>query len=65
MWGGVTGMKIIRAIVDGTRDPRCSPSTATCDAGLARDDSRGLDGNYRTEHVFALGQLSNSTSSTR
>lgn len=54
---GVTGMRIIRAIVEGTRDPevlaqfrdvRCKASTATICAAL--------DGNYRLEHVFALRQ---------
>lgn len=54
---GVTGMKIIRAIVSGERCPttlaafrdvRCKSSESTiCDA---------LKGNYRAEHVFALSQ---------
>jgi transposase len=52
---GVTGMRIIRAIVAGThapetlaafRDSRCAASEATI-----RD---ALTGNYRPEHVFAL-----------
>lgn len=52
---GVTGIKIIRAIVDGTRDPvvlaefrdvRCKASSETI--------RQGLDGNYRPEHVLAL-----------
>ncbi len=52
---GVTGMKIIRAIIGGVRDTkvlaehrdvRCKASVDTiCNA---------LDGNYRIEHVFAL-----------
>jgi transposase len=54
---GVTGMKIIRAILDGNRNPkslagyrdeRCKASFETI--------RRALDGNYRTEHVFALRQ---------
>jgi len=54
---GVTGMKIIRAIVDGERCPaklaafrdvRCKASEATI-----RD---ALMGNYRSEHVFCLRQ---------
>ena len=54
---GVTGMKIIRAIVNGQRDPqvlaqmrdvRCRASTETVCAALV--------GNYRSEHVFALAQ---------
>jgi transposase len=54
---GLTGMKIIRAIVAGERDPqklarmrdpRCRESHETVCAALL--------GNYRPEHVFALGQ---------
>jgi len=54
---GVTGMRIIRAIVDGQRDPqvlaqmrdvRCKESMATVRAALV--------GNYQPEHVFALTQ---------
>jgi transposase len=54
---GVTGMKIIRAIVSGARDPqllaqhrdrRCKASTETIE--------KALTGNYRPEHVFALRQ---------
>ncbi len=54
---GITGMKIIRAIVDGQRDPlvlaqmrdvRCKASVDTVRAALV--------GNYQPEHVFALAQ---------
>jgi transposase len=54
---GVTGMKIIRAIVNGQRDPqllaemrdvRCKASQETVRAALV--------GNYQPEHVFALTQ---------
>lgn len=54
---GVTGMKIVRAIIDGVRDPaklaehrdvRCKASDETLQAALT--------GNYRPEHVFALKQ---------
>jgi transposase len=54
---GVTGLKIIRAIVGGERRPtalaefrdrRCKASVATIAAALT--------GNYREEHVFALRQ---------
>lgn len=54
---GVTGLKIIRAIVKGERDPqvlatlrdvRCKASTETVRAALV--------GNYQPEHVFALTQ---------
>lgn len=54
---GTTGMKIIRAIVAGERDPaqlaklrdvRCHASVETIEASLC--------GNYQPEHVFALAQ---------
>lgn len=54
---GVTGMRIIRAIVSGERSPdvlaayrdtRCHSSTETVRAALA--------GNDREEHIFALNQ---------
>ena len=54
---GVTGMRILRAIVAGERDPavlarlrdvRCQAPVETIQAALT--------GNYRPEHVFALQQ---------
>jgi len=54
---GVTGMKIIKAILAGERDPhqlarnrdgRCHNSSTTI--------AKSLVGNYREEHLFALGQ---------
>jgi len=54
---GVTGMKIIKAILAGERDPRvlarnrderCQNTTATI--------AKALAGNYREEHHFALRQ---------
>jgi len=54
---GVTGLKIIRAIVQGERDPdtlaalrdvRCRESVQTI--------RKSLVGNYQPEHVFALAQ---------
>jgi len=54
---GVTGMRIIRAIIEGERnpatlsefrDPRCKASKATIQSAL--------EGNYQPEHVFALRQ---------
>lgn len=54
---GETGMKIIRAIVAGARDPvqlarfrhpRCANSEETI--------AKALQGNYRAEHLFALKQ---------
>jgi transposase len=55
--GGLTGMKIIRAIVNGERDsrvlaqyrdPRCKQSLSTIESALV--------GNYRLEHLFSLKQ---------
>lgn len=54
---GVTGLKIIKAILGGERDPRvlaahrddrCKQSSATI--------AKSLVGNYREEHLFALRQ---------
>jgi transposase len=54
---GVTGMRIIKAILDGKRNPdtlaamrdvRCKQSEATI--------ARSLKGNYRPEHLFSLRQ---------
>ena len=54
---GVTGMKIIKAILSGERDPKvlarnrhelCKNSAATI--------AKSLVGNYRDEHLFALQQ---------
>ena len=54
---GATGMRIIKAILSGERnpqalaslrDPRCTNSVETI--------SRSLHGNYRTEHLFSLRQ---------
>lgn len=54
---GVTGMKIIRAIVDGIRDPKVLAEHRDwrCKAS-PHEIRKGLDGNYRTEHVFAVRQ---------
>lgn len=54
---GVTGMKIIRAMLGGARDPqklaqlrdpRCKHTAA--------DIAKALEGSYRAEHLFALWQ---------
>jgi transposase len=54
---GATGMRIIKAILNGERnpqalaslrDPRCKNSVKTI--------ARSLHGNYRTEHLFSLQQ---------
>ncbi|HEX4337847.1 MAG TPA: IS110 family transposase [Polyangiaceae bacterium] len=54
---GVTGMQIIRAIINGTRNPAelAEYRDARCKATL-ETIRQALDGNYRAEHVFALRQ---------
>ena len=54
---GVTGMKILRAIVAGTRDPKqlAAHRDVKCKEPLEVFES-SLEGNYREEHVFALKQ---------
>jgi len=54
---GVTGMRIIRAIIDGIRDPKALAEHRDVRCKASMDTIRAaLDGNYRTEHVFALRQ---------
>lgn len=54
---GVTGMCIIRAIVAGERNPAvlATHRDRRCHAS-AEDIAAALTGNWREEHVFALGQ---------
>jgi transposase len=54
---GVTGMGIIRAILDGERDPQRLAEFRQ--AGCKNDDATialALQGNWREEHLFALRQ---------
>lgn len=54
---GVTGMSIIRRIVEGERDPQALASLRR--PGVKRTEAEiaaALEGNYRPEHVFALRQ---------
>lgn len=54
---GVTGMKIIKAMLDGERDPQVLANNRH---GLCKQSSetiaKSLVGNYREEHLFALRQ---------
>lgn len=54
---GVTGMKIIRSILGGMRDPKV---LAQCRDGRCKQSLRtieaALGGHYRAEHVFSLQQ---------
>ena len=54
---GKTGMTIIRAIVDGERDPRvlAEHRDSRCKKSVA-DIAKSLKGNYRDEHLFSLRQ---------
>ena len=54
---GETGMMIIRAIVNGERDPKLLATYRNyrCKSPLAIIE-KSLTGNYREEHVFALSQ---------
>jgi transposase len=54
---GATGMRILRAIVAGERDAAvlASHRDRRCHAS-AEDIGAALSGNWREEHVFALGQ---------
>jgi transposase len=54
---GLTGMRIIKAILDGQRDPRClaalrDPKCKNDAATIAK----ALEGTWRPEHLFALRQ---------
>ena len=54
---GVTGMKIVRAIVEGERDPKVlaqyrDPNCKNSEEVIAKS----LEGNYTSEHLFVLGQ---------
>ena len=54
---GLTGMKIIKAIVSGERDPQAlavlkDPRIKSSTADIAK----ALTGDYRREHLFVLGQ---------
>ena len=54
---GVTGLNIIRAILEGKRDPNILADLSTHGCQKKRDlIVKALEGNYRKEHVFALEQ---------
>jgi transposase len=54
---GVTGMKILRAIVAGERDPLKLAQARDKRCQSTQDEiARALTGNYRPEHLFALKQ---------
>jgi transposase len=54
---GVTGQKIVRAIVAGERDPQVLAAYRDCRIQATEEEiAASLLGNWRTEHVFALKQ---------
>jgi len=54
---GVTGMKIVRAIIDGEREPEVLAAHRDVRCKASIETIRGaLSGNYQPEHVFALRQ---------
>lgn len=54
---GVTGMRIIRDILAGQRDPHVLASYRNPGCARSADEiAQALDGHYRREHLFALRQ---------
>ncbi len=54
---GVTGQKIVRAIVDGERDPQVLATYRDCRVKATEQEiAASLLGNWRDEHLFALKQ---------
>lgn len=54
---GVTGMKIIKAILGGERDPQVlARNRHGCCQNSSETIAKSLIGNYRNEHLFALRQ---------
>jgi transposase len=54
---GVSGMKIIRAILGGERDPWALAALADRGVKATQDDiAKSLEGNWREELLFVLGQ---------
>jgi transposase len=54
---GVTGMKILRAIMAGERDPRKLAEFRDGHCNKSEEEiQKSLEGNYKREHLFALQQ---------
>jgi transposase len=54
---GVTGMAIIRSILDGERDPHVLAQFRDPKCKRSQEEiAKALEGNYRREHLFALRQ---------
>ena len=54
---GVTGMKILRSIIEGERDPETLVLSRDCRCKASKETMQAaLTGNFRLEHVFVLQQ---------
>lgn len=54
---GVSGLNIIRAILQGSRDPKALANLAVNSCRKKIDEiTKALEGNFRKEHLFALEQ---------
>jgi transposase len=54
---GVSGMNIVRAILDGQRDPQTLAALADPQVKASKDEiAKSLEGNWRQELLFVLGQ---------
>jgi transposase len=54
---GVTGLRIVRAILDGVRSPRLLAQMRDPGIKCAEEELiKALEGDYRPEHIFALRQ---------
>ena len=54
---GVTGMKIIRSIMAGERNPEVLASYRHSNCAKSQEEiAKSLEGNYKREHLFALKQ---------
>jgi len=54
---GLTGMKMIKAMIDGERNPKILVSLRNHHCQKNEEEiAKGLDGTYQEEHIFALRQ---------
>lgn len=54
---GVTGLNIVRAILQGERNPKALADLSVSGCRKNKDlIAKALEGNYRAEHIFALAQ---------
>ena len=54
---GVTGLKILRAVIDGEHDPKILAAMRDCRVkSSVTEIEKALSGDYRAEHIFVLKQ---------